>query len=496
MTLSQHVHDRKFPSSLPRAKPSTAKPRKRTIREQAIDWIRESPPTAQGGLTPAERETLYELTNWFPKVPSHFKVTPHIASRDFPSGYVRGVLDNLGGITRHSFLQRMKSLTDKGYVRKVKHGYGSRSGYTTLTAWELLADPAPHLRKQFQEEMDFRTADAYAHEQSSWANKPSPMSKAEGLTPMPMSRAEGLSGVYKEDHSLHDSLTPNACMQQSESNEKSDDGRVLKIAPKRQFTDDSTQQLVDLVNDYLNLGLTKCVYCGYSDYELIPSSPGRVLRKCLASKQYSLPTDECQICGAVAWVMSQDGNKYECTGTRELEEQVETMTKILEFETERVDCHELFCHLRRDKKKRQTNCRYVPGGCKCNLNDSQHLLITERRVERTIPKMEYTTRVEACDNYERTEWHCSRMRDLDEPLLVRLEDFANHAGGDSPLTEEEKNHMIDAMTIAGSKDPIRSPKAFIGGILGNIAIGEEDVGRYARNSNRTNRATTNVFINF
>ena len=98
MALSQHVHDRKFPSSVPCAKPSTAKPRKRTIREQAIDWIRESPPTAQGGLTPAERETLYELTNWFPKAPTDFKVTPHIASRDFPSGYVRGVLDNLGGI--------------------------------------------------------------------------------------------------------------------------------------------------------------------------------------------------------------------------------------------------------------------------------------------------------------------------------------------------------------------------------------------------------------
>ena len=195
--------------------------------------------------------------------------------------------------------------------------------------------------------------------------------------------------------------------------------------------------------------------------------------------------------------MSQDEGKYECTGTRELEEQVETMTKTFDIETEtkRVDCHVLFCHLRGDTK-RYTNCRYVPGGCQCNLKDSQHLLITERRVERTIPKMEYTTRVEACDNYKRTEWHCSRMSDLVEPFLVRLEDFANHAGGDSLLTEEEKNHVIDAMTIADSKDPIRSPKAFIGGILGNIAIGEEDVGRYARNSNRPNRATTNVFINF
>ena len=77
-----------------------------------------------------------------------------------------------------------------------------------------------------------------------------------------------------------------------------------------------------------------------------------------------------------------------------------------------------------------------------------------------------------------------------KPLLVRLEDFASHAGGDSPLTGEEKNHVIDAMTVADSKDPIRSPKAFIGGILGNIAIGEEDVGWYARNSNRTNRATS------
>ena len=354
--LSQRVHDRKFPSSVPCAKPSTAKPRKRTIREQAIDWIRESPPTAQGGLTPAERETLYELTNWFPKAPTDFKVTPHIASRDFPSGCVRGVLDNLGGITRNSFLQRMKSLTDKGYVRKVKHGYGSRSGYTTLTAWELLADPAAHLRKQFPGEMDFRAADAYAHEQGKGANKPSPMSTAEGL-----------NGVHKEDNSLHDSLSRNACMQQSESNEKSDDGRVLKIAQKRQ---------------------------------------------------------------------------------------------------------------------------YVPGGCQCNLNDSQHLSITERRVERTIPNVECTIRVEACDNYKRTKWHCSRTRYLDEPPLVGLEDFANHAGGDSPLTGEEKNHVIDAMTVADSKDPIRSPKAFIGGILGNIAIGQEDVGRYARNSNRTNRATS------
>ena len=90
--------------------------------------------------------------------------------------------------------------------------------------------------------------------------------------------------------------------------------------------------------------------------------------------------------------------------------------------------------------------------------------------------MECTIRVEACDNYKRTKWHCSRTRYLDEPPLVGLEDFANHAGGDSPLTGEEKNHVIDAMTVADSKDPIRSPKAFIGGLLGNIAIGQEDGG--------------------
>ena len=69
-----------------------------------------------------------------------------------------------------------------------------------------------------------------------------PMSRAEGRTNhSPMSTAEGLNGVHgvhgvhQEDNSLHDSLSRNACMQQSESNEKSDDGRVLKIAQKRQY---------------------------------------------------------------------------------------------------------------------------------------------------------------------------------------------------------------------------------------------------------------------
>ena len=263
MTLSQPVNDRKFPDSLPRAKPSAAKPRKRTIREWAIDWIRESPPTAKGGLTPAERETLYELTNWFPKDPKDFRVTPHIESRDFPTGYVRGLLDNLGGISRHSYIQRMKSLTDKGYVRKTKHGHGSRSGYVTLTTWELLADPATHLRSEYQETMDFRTKTTHAHEHSRGSNKPSPMSRANGLTPMPMSTAEGPSGAYKDDYSLHESLSTIACVPLSESNEKVDGERVLKNDQKRLFQDDSLQRLVDQLNGELGLTLSaKCNYCG------------------------------------------------------------------------------------------------------------------------------------------------------------------------------------------------------------------------------------------